>query len=247
MAEDTSTIECQTHGLQQAAFVCQHLFAGEKQDFYCGYSADDPDALYPDAWCEACEETLNAKGEWTEIALKFADIRVVCHQCYVDIRAKNWRQDDREFDHLGELYLKDLQEKQNQLWEDFKIDAWERWDWSMAREELVFSHEGQPRVKAKVAFVGTESNTTNTWMWAWGNTSLPENTREATQAVRLYGEEQHFMKLATGFWRLADHDGWLMTAFATHLLNGIGAYRTPGEHGYTYMVILEASLASIQP
>jgi hypothetical protein len=41
------------------------------------------------AWCEACEEVRAEEGEWNERSEPFAKIRLVCDQCYFDIKKRN--------------------------------------------------------------------------------------------------------------------------------------------------------------
>jgi hypothetical protein len=49
-----------------------------------------PDNPWPDGWCFACNEHLDATGgDWTDDNGDFADIKVVCHRCYERIRATN--------------------------------------------------------------------------------------------------------------------------------------------------------------
>jgi len=45
------------------------------------------------------------------------------------------------------------------------------------------------------------------------------------------------MDLAAPLCPADEHDGWGMTAVAAHLLEADGAYRTPGDNGFTYMLL----------
>jgi len=74
-------------------------------------------------------------------------------------------------------------------------------------------------------------------MWAWGNESLLENVTRGAGEVRAYGEEHSFHKLAAGHWSAIEEDGWEMTAIAAALLNAQGAYRSPDDRGFTFMVM----------
>jgi hypothetical protein len=90
-------------------------------------------------------------------------------------------------------------------------------------------------------FVGTYSTDSDTWMWAWGNDSLPAQVRAALGKVKRAGEETGFRRLTQGHWTADEQDGWNMTAYAYDVLGGLGAYRTPSDNGYVYMVIRAAS------
>lgn len=243
MSETYDSVECGEHGRRRAAFVCKHLAAGEKAGFNWGIDPDDPHALCPDAWCDRCESVLEQQGEWNDAASSFAGITLICADCYVDIREKNWIEDHEEFDRLAEQFYERLRDSQTRLWHDYQIEKWERWDWSLDTQQLVFSHQGLPKVVTDIAFAGSHSTESGTWMWSWGNSSLPDAVRESMAPVREFGERMNFMKVAAGYWRADEQDGWLMAAFAMHVLGGIGAYRTPMENGYSYMVILNAGWA----
>ena len=61
---DAQKIICGAHGETPATFLCQHLSAGVA----CGFHvADAPGDPWPDAWCDLCEEAVQAtEGEWTD-------------------------------------------------------------------------------------------------------------------------------------------------------------------------------------
>lgn len=243
MADDPQTVECDNHGTRRAAYVCRHLAAGDGLGFYWGIDPGEPNSPCPDAWCEACETVLERHGEWNDAAAAHAGITLICAECYVDIRARNWAEDNAAFEQLAVDVSQALQDKQARLWQQYEIDKWARWDWFVDSQQLVFSHEDKPRVVCTVAFVGTHATSNGSWMWSWANPSFPDEVRDALAPVRRFGEEENFMKLAAGYWRADDDDGWLMTAFVTRLLGGVGGYRTPNDSGHTYMAILDAAWA----
>ncbi len=79
-------ITCARHGESYATFVCQHLVQGRGLGFFHG----GEDVLRPDAWCAACDRFLTAHGGvWNDETEPFAQIKVICAQCYDDIRQRN--------------------------------------------------------------------------------------------------------------------------------------------------------------
>ncbi len=242
MTEDADKVECSRHGQCTAAYVCQHLAAGQDLGFHWGYDPEDPFNPYPDAWCDSCEAVVTKLGEWTDDAAAAAGIKVVCSECYAVIRGRNWNEDAAAYQSAISEYLDDLQEAMSKTTDEYALDKWERWDWDMESEELVFSQDGRSRVVAKVAFVGTYSEKSETWMWAWGNGSLPDNVRTSLRQVKEEGAMSGFLKLASAHWPATDCDGWDMTAYARKVLGGIGGYRTPTDTGHIYMVIMDAHI-----
>jgi hypothetical protein len=83
-------IQCETHGLQQETFVCQHLVQSLQTGIYCGFwCAEDPDNPRPDAWCNVCEELVNKVGGWNDESEAFAGIKLLCGACYDRAKAIN--------------------------------------------------------------------------------------------------------------------------------------------------------------
>jgi hypothetical protein len=234
-------VECQVHGKQAGAFVCQHLVSGEGRGVCIGFDPENPLALYPDAWCEACERRRAAAGEWTDEVTKEANIKLLCGGCYMEVCARNWIEDGAAYQALMSGCSRRLESAQAKLIKGFALNTWQRWDWDMNKQELVFSHEGRKRVVASVAFVGTYAAESGTWMWAWGNDSLPEQVRAALREVKTAGEATGFRRLSQGHWVADEQDAWHMTAYAYDVLGGLGAYRTPSDGGHVYMVIRSAS------
>lgn len=240
MSDSDKKVECDTHGAAEATFVCQHLVGGEKLGFNLGYDPEHPDDLYPDAWCNECDNVLEAEREWSDKAAEFAGIKLLCSHCYEDTRERNWLQNDEAFHDLISSSFKYLEGKQKSFLEKFKINDYERWDWYQETATLVFSHQGKPQVEAEIHFSGSFSTESNTWLWAWANDSLDETIKSSSRKVRAIGEELGLLKLVAAHWEATEVDGWEMTAALAKAINAIGAYRTPSDNGYTYMVITKA-------
>jgi len=86
MAEN---VNCETHGPQEATYVCQHLAASlnnkEKVGFFFSRQPRG------DAWCARCEEVRiregGPTGDWNEKSEAFAKITILCGACYDRVRA----------------------------------------------------------------------------------------------------------------------------------------------------------------
>lgn len=74
----------------RAAFVCQHLLDEKSIGFNEAFETDpaiEEDDDYQ-AWCDECEKVRLKAGEWTDSAMTFANIKVVCNQCYFEIKGR---------------------------------------------------------------------------------------------------------------------------------------------------------------
>lgn len=240
MSDDENQIECAEHGKTPATFICRHLSEGEGLGFHEGHDPENPDDLYPDAWCDACEEVLEREGEWNDTSEGFANIKIVCANCYQDIRERNWKQDDDAFNHMISTSFDYLKNLQDAFMDAYDIGKHERWDWDQETGKLIFSDEEKPVVECDIDFVGTVSTATDTWMWAWANESFTENVKQRSRQIRRIGVENHYLKLACGHWAANEVDGWEMTSIMAKETGALGAYRTPSDHGFVYMVIHKA-------
>lgn len=175
--------------------------------------------------------------------MALADIKMVCARCYEDLRERNWMENAEEFDRLLDEAIPFLEERQARLREEFKISSYERYDWDQDTGRLVFSHGGRPQVIADIVFVGSVSTKTNTWLWSWANSSHLEPMKSKMREVRAHGTEHRLLKLAGAHWNATELDGWQMTAIAARLLGAVGAYRTPSESGFTFMLMSRVNWA----
>jgi hypothetical protein len=84
-------IACDMHISGRVAFICQHL----NKDTHTGFhEAFDPDTItYKDdgyqAWCDKCEKVRLKEGGWNDTSMAFAKIKLVCDQCFFEIRKRN--------------------------------------------------------------------------------------------------------------------------------------------------------------
>ena len=241
MSEDGNKVECGEHGQRDATFVCQHLAEGaENLGFNVGYDEDDPDAHYPDAWCGDCEKAWQAEGEWNDKSEAFAQIKVVCSDCYELIRSNNWKQDNKAWDDLVTSACVSHSEKQDKFLADFAIGDHDRWDRDQDTGVLVFSNEGQPQVEAEFHVAGSMSLKSNTWMWAWANESLSEQVRLESRRVRDFGDTHGYLPLSAHLVDASEEETGHFTAIMVKHLDAIGSYRTLENDLYTYMVITKA-------
>ena len=81
--DEEKYVECETHGKQQATFVCLHIIQtlhdGKVRGFWW---AGDSDNSRPDAWCSECDAKVQeANGEWNDESETFAEVKLLCGAC----------------------------------------------------------------------------------------------------------------------------------------------------------------------
>jgi len=245
MNDESAQVICDAHGKARTTYVCSHLAADPEQRWHGDYPSDDNP--WPDSWCDRCNVAFLREGEWNDRNAGEVKLSVLCHHCYERARG-------RSVARLTDTHLaswqsfvddchRELGAKQDRLKRDYSLDVHKRWDWDQERAELVFSNDGVAAVIAKVQFVGSISTKTDTWLWSWANPSLLENVWLDVKAIRDFGEKRDFPHLTVPKWPAEEADGWDMAAIATHILDAHGVYRTPGDTGFTFLVLTEVRFA----
>jgi hypothetical protein len=86
-------IECSNHGPKREAFVCRHLDYLSRKGFneafetYKGMELVEGDDLQ--AWCDDCEKIRVKYNGWTEESEKYAEIKLICEDCYFELKKIN--------------------------------------------------------------------------------------------------------------------------------------------------------------
>jgi hypothetical protein len=85
---DSKRVTCGAHGDTPATYACRHVTVGSACGFHT--SADNPSDAWPDAWCDLCEEAVQATGgAWTDASEKVAEIKLMCTHCYDAAKSRN--------------------------------------------------------------------------------------------------------------------------------------------------------------
>jgi len=245
MKSDQVPITCAEHGEAFATYICEHLVGDPVQEWFSAYPSDDN--RWPDAWCARCNIEFVKQGEWNEKNEDTVAIKLFCSDCYEKRRAQSVnRLTGAALDRWNAFSVECcefLHARQKAFLVDYEIEKHKRWDWDQDTCQLVFSNDGVPAVIASIGFVGSISTISNTWLWSWANPSFSDNASALMKKVRDFGEVHGFPRLTTPKWSAEEVDGWEMTSIAAHILNARGAYRTPDDTGFTFLVITDVRLA----
>ena len=138
-------------------------------------------------------------------------------------------------------YLTAQQDRNNK---EFALSTYTRYDWNQETGELVFSEHGQPKVIAKIQFVGDVSSKSKTWLWAWANPTIKDSLKQAALQAKQYGAQNGIRQLVESTWPADEVDGWEMTSITAMLVNAKGAYKSPGENSTEFMVFTDIQWAT---
>lgn len=120
----------------------------------------------------------------------------------------------------------------------YKMEMYQNWFYDQVTGKLIFHDNGLKKLVVDYEVVGSVSEMTNTFLWAWANPNLEEKVRSKMIKVREYGEKRGFKKLIDSMWTADQYDGWEMTAISAYLLEAKGAYRIPVDDGKLFMYMI---------
>ena len=87
------TVDCGIHGHRRPAFICKHLDLEKPKGFEEAFETVKGMNLEEDddfaAWCKECEEYRVNNNGWNEESEKFAEIKLVCEECYFELKEFN--------------------------------------------------------------------------------------------------------------------------------------------------------------
>jgi len=81
---DDRTLTCDVHGTGEQTYVCEHLLANPRQEWYSDLPTEEKP--WPDAWCAKCDHVFQEQGEWNEHNEGRIKIQLLCHHCYESFR-----------------------------------------------------------------------------------------------------------------------------------------------------------------
>jgi hypothetical protein len=245
MSESESVI-CGMHGETPATFACRHVVEGVACGFHS--SSDDPEDLWPDAWCDLCDELLRAEGgEWNDVAEQRADVKLLCTRCYevareLNVRAPRYtrgaaRQLTKdEISSLVHHAVHEMQAIQAAAEDRWGLGTMARWDFDDEASTLTFSDPDHPTVVADIRLVGSYSLRSRTFQWAWRTLEGTGKTSPVSR-LRVFGEVRAIPELTTPCWECEEQAGWEMSALAGYVLGADGIYRAPFEHQRWFMLL----------
>lgn len=135
--------------------------------------------------------------------------------------------DTISFENLSKKAYEYLNKQQDICNRIYRIHTYENWFYDQLTGELTFSDKGVKKMIIDYEEVGSVSEVTNTFLWAWGNPHLEDGIKSEIFKVKEYGHKRNFEKLINPKWKADQYDGWEMTAIASYLLQTKGAYRVP--------------------
>ncbi|KAF9275879.1 hypothetical protein BGZ68_010447 [Mortierella alpina] len=110
-------------------------------------------------------------------------------------------------------------------------------DWHADMENQTVTFGSQHCFKMQV--IGTESSSSNTWLWAWANQGrIPAAALCASEELHALGRQNNIPELTQNMLPITEEiNGHNLMAIATGICNGDAYYRGPYDGGAVFMLI----------
>jgi hypothetical protein len=109
------------------------------------------------------------------------------------------------------------------------------WHLNLASGLLSFAD----RYKWHVQILGTESDATHTWLWAWADeaSNIPSQLLGSALTLRLLGEHYRIPELSEPQFPLGEIDGHFLAIIASGVCRANAYYRCPFDDGAAFLLI----------
>jgi hypothetical protein len=132
-----------------------------------------------------------------------------------------------QIDAYTEKCREDLDAAQAKLEEVYSLGGYDRYEFDLVQGRLDFPTSETAEVSFKALPIGTWSQSTNTWCWAWGDPSLPEDIAAKLTALESLAKDDEWIFYDRPAYKARLEDAWMMAAIAFNILEGLGVYRCP--------------------
>ena len=121
----------------------------------------------------------------------------------------------------------------------FGLDAHDRYDVDLEKENLVFSTGGRPRVVARATLIATFAQPSRVWAWGGYNKNLSTTVREASAALADAIPERDIWEVSTPLFPSDEATAWVLAALVCDRCGGDGVYGTPTANGLAFLLLRE--------
>src|SRR5258708_11568876 len=122
--------------------------------------------------------------------------------------------------------------------EQYGLGTYASWNVDLKQGEIQFRDaNGADRVSAKIQVAGSWSSGSESWMWGWGNDSIPDISKSRMEEVRAFGEKEEVPILTSALVPCDESQAWALFAVAGQMLKAEGFYRGPGKSSDSFLLL----------
>jgi hypothetical protein len=145
---------------------------------------------------------------------------------------------DKQFDAFVAQAVRALEQKQDLLTDTYGLGKYEEFWFDQSTGVLQFKDAtGCVQSEATVTPIGSYSQKSRTWQWAWANDSLAEMLRKKAEELKLLYDLTGFEVFQTSVFKADEQMAWELAAMAVHQLGSLGCYRIPTGRLHVFLSI----------
>ncbi|MBY3619530.1 hypothetical protein HGO21_08225 [Acinetobacter sp. CUI P1] len=146
---------------------------------------------------------------------------------------------DKQFDEYLNFCYENLEIKQKVLIQDYKIGEFHEYWYDQESSKLQFKSDGNVMLEFSVVFIGSWSNNSNTWMWAWANNSMTNGVKKTSSILKeltsITGSDI-FTKECFECDEIRAHE---LTAMSVEHLQAKGMYISPSDNSKLFLALIQ--------
>ena len=143
-----------------------------------------------------------------------------------------------KYEKYADKICQKLAEFQNEFRAEYDLDNYVNWFYNQSSETLRL-YSDDKEIYFKYIPVGTFSQKTNTWMWAWANEQSFEPRKFKTLKIKEFGEKKKYENLTNAHFDGDKYTGWELTSIAFDIIGGIGTYRVISDQLEKYFLLTD--------
>jgi hypothetical protein len=145
---------------------------------------------------------------------------------------------DHEVDILLEKARTTIKEKNFIAEKKFGLGTYFRYDFNLESEKIQFSNKsGKTKVTAHLTAIGSFSETSESWMWAFENQSLPQMESALAIAMRDLATETGVDAFGAGFSPCDAALAWSLASVAAEKLQAEAVYRVDNGKSLLFLAL----------
>lgn len=154
---------------------------------------------------------------------------------------------DEELGMYLNLCCEELLEKQENLQKQYQLGSYEKYWCDLEQKILQFKNQDTIFHEFRVMCLGSMSNQSETWMWAWANESFPEEVRKDSVELKNLKTTLGLDFFEIPVFECNDEMAYVLTAISCNHLDMMGTYRVPTQNGYIVLGVMDRLPLSEEP
>jgi len=145
---------------------------------------------------------------------------------------------DDQFENFLDQCYKDLELKQNLMYDAYKIGSYSEFWFDQEIGVLQFKNKNVVELEFEVVCIGSWAHKNETWMWSWANPSMTSDSRNFSGKIKALKEKTGLDIFENEGLNCNEIMAYELVAMSVHQLEVIGMYRVPGEKSHLFVALI---------